>query len=105
MTIGTVGAAVAGVYDRLPLIVEVRMHRLVLPLFAAAAFTGCGTVEYRDTNAAVDADPLCASQPDRPGEPIAKRCERVSGGKITFGESKSEPLDLKGTARKDDDPR
>jgi hypothetical protein len=56
-------------------------------------------------NAAVDADPLCASQPDRPGEPIAKRCERVSGGKITFGESKSEPLDLKGAARKDDDPR
>jgi hypothetical protein len=81
------------------------MRRLVLPLLAAAALAGCGTVEYRDTNAAVDADPLCASRPDRPGEPVAKRCERETGGKITFGESKGEPLDLSGASRKDDDPR
>ncbi|GAA4786343.1 hypothetical protein [Lysobacter hankyongensis] len=80
------------------------MRRLPLSLLAVVALAGCGSVEYRDTNASVDADPLCASRPDRPGEPVAKRCERETGGKITFGESAREPLDLSG-ARKDDDPR
>jgi len=69
---------------------------LLLPLASA-----CSSMEVRDTNAAVDADPLCASQPSQPNEPIATRCERRTEVKF---ERKSEPLDLSGKSR-DDDPR
>ena len=78
---------------RLPLITV----SLVLPLLASA----CGSMQVRDTNAAVDADPLCASQPSQPNEPAGARCERRT--EVTF-ERKREPLDLSGKSR-DDDPR
>lgn len=78
---------------RLPLLTV----SLVLPLLVSA----CGSMEMRDTNAAVDADPLCASQPNQPNEPTAARCERKT--EVTF-ERNSEPLDLSGKSR-DDEPR
>lgn len=83
------------------------MHRLLVPwlaatALAATALAGCGSVEYRDTNAAVDVDPLCTSQPDRPGEPGALRCERKT--ETTIAPRREPPLDLSG-AREDDDPR
>lgn len=62
---------------------------LLLPLVLA----GCANAEYRDTNAAVDADPLCASQPDGPHDPVALRCERQST--VELKRREAEPLDLK----------
>lgn len=78
------------------------MRRLLVPLLAATAVAACGSVEYRDTNTAVDVDPLCASQPDRPGEPGSLRCERKT--ETTIAPRREPPLDLSG-ARRDDDPR
>lgn len=40
------------------------------------AASGCGSVEYRDTNAAVNANPLCVSAPDQPNQPVGKDCVR-----------------------------
>jgi hypothetical protein len=79
---------------RLPLLTVT----LVLPVIVSA----CGSMETRDTNAAVDADPLCASQPNQPNEPTGARCERRT--EVTF-ERKREPLDLSGKSGSDDDPR
>ena len=75
-----------------------RLHLLLIPL----ALAGCATAEYRDTNAAVDADPLCASQPDGPHDPVAIRCERTATFEIKRRET--EPLDLKREGR-DTPPR
>lgn len=75
---------------RLPLLTVT----LVLPVLVSA----CGSMEVRDTNAAVDADPLCASQPNQPNEPAGARCERRTDVKF---ERKREPLDLSGKSRED----
>lgn len=67
----------------------------VMTVLAVLTLAGCaGTTEYYDTNAAVDANPMCVSRPDRPGEPVARDCERISGGKIT-SERRSEPVDFR----------
>lgn len=78
--------------------------RILAPLLLALAVTACGSVEYRDTNAAVDADPLCASQPDRPNEPVSERCKRQTSASYTTGKPKEEPLDLSGKSRREEDP-
>ncbi len=65
---------------------------LALSLLASA----CGSMQVRDTHAAVDADPLCASQPSQPNEPTAARCERKTEVKF---ERTREPLDLSGKSR------
>jgi hypothetical protein len=75
---------------RLPLLTVT----LVLPLLVSA----CGSMEMRDTNAAVDADPLCASQPNQPNEPAGARCERKTEVKF---ERQREPLDLSGKSVSD----
>jgi hypothetical protein len=75
--------------------------RIILPLLIATTLAGCGSMEYKDTNAKVDADPLCASAPDRPGEPISARCKRETGV-IYSSDKRSEPLDLSGKSRKSD---
>lgn len=49
---------------------------LAVSLIAAAALSACGGLSYRDTNAAVDARPECASGPLRPGETPPSWCER-----------------------------
>ncbi len=69
-----------------------------LPLFSlslalAVLASACGSMEMRDTNAIVDADPLCTSQPSQPNEPTAARCERKTEVKY---QRKNEPLDLGG---------
>ncbi len=51
------------------------MRHTICWLMALAA-AGCGSVEYRDTNAAVNANPLCVSAPDQPNQPVAKDCVR-----------------------------
>src|SRR3546814_16166888 len=57
-----------------------RIARMRLPVLLAIVVTAsaCGGVEYRDSNATVVANPLCASAPNRPGEPVSKDCERAS---------------------------
>lgn len=67
-----------------------------LPMAACAVLlAGCaGGPEYYDTNPAVDANPLCVSRPDRPGEPVSRDCERVRGASIS-SERRSEPVDFR----------
>lgn len=68
-----------------------------LCLALAAAIAGCGGVQYRDSNAAVDANPLCASAPSQPGEPVSKDCERVREATWSSDDGKrDEPLDFSG---------
>lgn len=74
--------------------------RLSVLLAIAVSASACGGVEYRDTNAAVDANPLCASAPSQPGEPVSKDCERVREATWSSkDQDKGEPLDFSG--RKD----
>ena len=70
--------------------------RSMLPACAIALMlAGCaGTGEYHDTNAAVDANPMCASRPDRPGEPVSRDCERIGRGTIS-SERESQPIDFR----------
>lgn len=42
------------------------MTRFALPIVLAMLAAGCGSVDYRDINLAVDGNPLCASCPDQP---------------------------------------
>lgn len=63
-------------------------------LALAAALSGCGSVEYRDTNAAVDARPECTSGPQRPGESPPAWCERKLEAKWG-SDGDSEPVDFK----------
>lgn len=70
----------------------------------AALLAGCASQpEYYDTNAAVDMNPLCASRPDNPNEPVSKDCERASGVRWSQDDKRSEPLDLSGAKKKKDD--
>lgn len=74
--------------------------RLLLPLALTCLLAGCaGAGDYKDTNAAVDANPLCTSRPDRPGEPVSKDCERTQSYQLKSN-SDSKPIDLSG--KKDD---
>lgn len=68
-------------------------------LVLVAALAGCHSADYRDTNAAVDANPLCASRPDRPGEPVSRDCERVREGSVS-SKRESRPVDFR--PRRDD---
>jgi len=68
------------------------MKRLSI-LVAAALAGGCGSVEYRDTTATVDANPLCVSDPDQPNQPVAEACRREQGASWS-SERKSEPVDF-----------
>ncbi|MFT3897544.1 MAG: hypothetical protein QM719_07590 [Thermomonas sp.] len=73
------------------------LSRLAALSAIALAIAACGTAQVRDTNAAVDANPLCTSQPNRPGEPVAAECERKTEATWSSGDSKSsEPIDFSG---------
>lgn len=74
--------------------------RMALPLLLAAFAAGCGGLEYRDSNAAVDADPMCVSAPDQPDQPVSKACEREQAA-TWKSERRSQPVDFRG----DDDDR
>lgn len=75
--------------------------RLVLPVLAIVLAGGCAGVEYRDNRAKVDANPLCASRPDRPGEPGPPECERTQETRISTESRSSGPIDFKGRPRDD----
>ena len=64
-------------------------------LLVASAIAACGAPQVRDTNAAVDANPLCVSQPDQPGQPVSKDCERKTEATWSSDDAKSsEPIDF-----------
>lgn len=72
-------------------------------LVFAMVLAGCASQpEYYDTNAAVDMNPLCASRPDNPNDPVSKDCERNSGVRWSQDDKSSQPLDLGGAKKKDD---
>ena len=72
--------------------------RIALPLTAALLLSACGSVEYRDTNAAVDANPLCVGlDRDAPVNLGPKECERKTETVLRQSGSKdSKPLDFSG---------
>lgn len=68
---------------------------------AALLLAGCAGYEYRDTNAAVDRDPACASRADRPGEPVSLACERKAEAKWNVERKDAAPIDFSGKPRDD----
>ncbi|MGH8083478.1 MAG: hypothetical protein ACREP7_23075 [Lysobacter sp.] len=70
------------------------MRAVLVPMAIAAVLSGCGSLEYRDTNAAVDARPECASGPLRPGESAPGWCERKVEA-VRSGDDKSEKIDFR----------
>lgn len=70
--------------------------RSIAIVAVAALVAGCGSMEYRDTNRAVDANPLCAARPDRPGEPVASECERKAEASWSSESKRGEPIDFSG---------
>ena len=53
--------------------------RRILFVVPCLMLVGCGSVEYRDTNAAVDAHPACIGvEDDQPGAVVPEWCERTS---------------------------
>lgn len=75
--------------------------RMLLPIATIVLACGCASTEYRDTNAAVDANPLCASRPDRPGEPVPAECERKTETVWSGARKDATPLDFSGKPRDD----
>ena len=81
---------------RLP-ILHMTSSRAMALLAIALSASACSGVEYRDSNAAVDANPLCASAPSQPGEPVSKDCERTREATWNSEDKQQgEPLDFSG---------
>jgi hypothetical protein len=76
--------------------------RIALPLIAALLLAACSSTEYRDTNAAVDANPLCVGlDRDAPVNLGPKDCERKTETVLFQSETRdSKPIDFSG--KKDD---
>ena len=73
-----------------------RWYATVL-MAAVLSASACGGMDYRDTNAAVDANPLCSSAPSQPGEPVSRDCERVSEATWSNEDKQQDkPLDFGG---------
>lgn len=74
---------------------------MLIPVAAVVLACGCASNDYRDTNAAVDANPLCASRADRPGEPVSADCERKAEATWSTERKESKPLDFSGKPKDD----
>jgi hypothetical protein len=71
--------------------------RILVTIILALSAAACGGVGYKDTNAAVDANPLCIDGPNRPGEPVSKDCERTQEATWSSEDKGSrEPIDFSG---------
>jgi hypothetical protein len=71
------------------------MPRLI-PLAAVLLLASCASFspDPFDTNAAVDANPLCASRPDHPAAPVSQDCTREAGVGASSAR-KGEPVDFR----------
>ena len=67
---------------------------VITTLLLAAGLAGCTSYEERDNFAAVDANPLCVSRPDRPGEPVARECVKSMEGSWSTERRDSAPVDF-----------
>ena len=76
--------------------------RLAMIAATSLLLAACGSVEYKDSNAAVDARPECAGGSTRPGETVPPWCQREQAATWS-SDSKDEPLDLGGTSGDSDD--
>jgi len=75
----------------------------LLPLIAATLLaSACSSVEYKDTNATVDANPECLNAEGRPGEATAPWCKRELKAEFNTGSDKGEQIDFSGKKDKDD---
>ena len=71
--------------------------RVAIMLAIVVSAGACSGVDYRDSNAAVDANPLCTSAPSQPGEPVSTDCERVREATWSSeGSESGQPLDFSG---------
>lgn len=78
------------------------MRKTMPMLLGLACLVGCASHEYRDTSARVDADPLCASRADRPGEPVSADCERKTESTwSTERKGEARPIDFSGKPKDD----
>lgn len=76
-----------------------RLPSLIVATLLASA---CSGVEYKDTNAAVDANPECVGAEGRPGEATAPWCKREVSAEWKTGTDKGEKIDFSGKQDKDD---
>ncbi|MGJ4730853.1 hypothetical protein [Luteimonas sp. SDU101] len=63
-------------------------------LLATGLLTACAGYEVRGNAASVDRNPLCASRPDRPGEPVPRECERSTEATWSTERRDSAPIDF-----------
>lgn len=72
--------------------------RIALMVATTLLASGCGSVEYKDSNAAVDARPECVdSGTTRPGEPVPPWCKREQAATWSSdSDADEQPLDLSG---------
>ena len=71
------------------------MRNAFFGLMAALVLCACASAEHYDTTAAVNADPLCVSDPDSPDDPVARNCVREQ--RVEWNSEKpSEPVDFGG---------
>ncbi len=70
--------------------------RIILLAALVALVGGCGSVEYKDTNASVDARPECiGTEPLHPDDKVPPWCKRET--QTTWNsDDEAEPLDLSG---------
>ena len=68
--------------------------RIALTIVAVALLSACGSVEDRDTNAAVDANPQCAIT-EKPGDLPAPWCKREQSANWDLG-GEGKPVDFSG---------
>ena len=69
------------------------MRMLPVIVVATALLLGaCGSIEYKDTNAEVDARPECEKGSLRPGETVPPWCEREQSATWT---GEDQPIDFK----------
>jgi hypothetical protein len=79
--------------DRITLDPPENHMRLAMIAAATLLLAACGSVEYKDSNAAVDARPECEKGSLRPGESVPPWCEREQSA--TWGsDDKGEPVDF-----------
>lgn len=76
--------------------------RLLLPIVIALLAGACGGVQYKDSNAAVDANPGCVGSEGRPGEAAAPWCKREQSMEWKSDSGKGEKVDFSGAQGKDD---
>jgi hypothetical protein len=87
-----------------PILFDMPEPAMRLAMIAATTLllAACGSVEYKDSNAAVDARPECAQGSLRPGETAPPWCEREQSATWS-SDSKDAPLDLSGKSGDSDD--